>query len=414
MLRADRLTHDAEFIKLWVGETISDFGDQITLLAIPLTAVIVLKASAFEMGLLAAVAAAPTALFSLPVGVWVDRLPRRPVLIAADLGRAAALATIPLAFVVGAISLAQLYIVAFVTGTLSVFFIVAYQAYLPALVGRERLVDANGKLNASGSLAQLAGPSVAGVLVQLFTAPMPVVVDALSFLASLAGLSLIRRPEPPQRSRHRDMRAEIREGMAALLGQPILRTLVVCASIFILILSAQTAIFLLYLSRDLGLAPAIIGLMLAIGSVGALAGALLASTVARRIGIGPSFIVGAFLVIGLFIGRGLASGPTEAIVIALGASQLIGLFGASLFNVNGPSLRQALTPSHLLGRVNASYRFLVWGTGPVGALLGGTLGELLGLRTALLVTGLASLVALPILFTSQLPSTREVPAPKPA
>lgn len=408
------LAADSEFLKLWVGETISDFGDQITLLAIPLTAVIVLKASAFEMGLLAAVGTAPTALFSLPVGVWVDRLPRRPVLIAADMGRAIALATIPLTFVFGAISLAQLYIVAFVTGTLSVFFIVAYQAYLPALVGRERLVDANGKLNASGSLAQLAGPSVAGILVQLFTAPMPVVVDALSFVASLAGLSLIRHVEPALAPRRRNMRAEIREGLAALLGQPILRTLVLCGIILIPLLSAQTAIFLLYLSRDVGIEPVIIGLLLAVGSVGALGGALLASAVARRIGIGPSFIAGAILVVGFLVSRGLASGPTEAIVTVLAVSQLGGLFGASLFNVNGPSLRQALTPPQLLGRVNASWRFLVWGTGPFGALLGGTLGELLGLRTALLVTGLASLAVLPILFTSQLPSTRDVPAPKPA
>lgn len=410
MFRQTGLTTNRDFLKLWAGETISDFGDQITLLAIPLTAVIVLKASAFEMGILAAVGAAPTALFSLPVGVWVDRLPRRPILIGSDLGRAAALATVPIAFLVGSLGMPQLYIVAFITGTLSVLFIVAYQAYLPALVGREHLVDANGKLNASGSLAQLAGPSVAGILVQLFTAPMPVVVDALSFLASFAGLRLIRRPEPPPTLRRRDMRAEIREGMAALLGHPILRTLVICGSIVILLFSAQTAIFLLYLSRDLGVAPAVIGLLLAIGSVGALGGALLASSVARRIGIGPSFIVGAILMIGSLITRGIAAGPTDAVVIALAASQLIGLFGASLFNVNGPSLRQALTPPHLLGRVNASYRFLVWGTGPFGALLGGTLGEMLGLRAALLVSGLATVVVLPILLTSPLPSTREVPA----
>ncbi|HLZ48856.1 MAG TPA: MFS transporter [Candidatus Limnocylindria bacterium] len=410
MLRG--LTRDPEFLKLWVGETISDFGDQITLLAIPLTAVIVLKASAFQMGLLAAAATAPTALFSLPVGVWVDRLPRRPVLIAADLGRAAALATVPLAFVIGVLGLGQLYVVAFITGTLSVFFIVAYQAYLPGLVGRERLVDANGKLNASGSLAQLTGPGVAGVLVQVFTAPMPVVVDALSFLASVTGLSLIRRAEPALAPRPRNMRAEIREGMAGLLGQPILRTLVACTSVIVLVLSAQTAIFLLYLSRDLGFPPSVIGLLLAFASVGALVGALLASTVAGRIGIGPSFIVGALLAIGTFITRGVAGGSSEGILVALGASQLLGYFGASLFNVNGPSLRQALTPPQLLGRVNASYRFLVWGTGPFGALIGGTLGELLGLRAALLVTGIASLAAIPILFASPLPRTREVPAPQ--
>lgn len=414
VLRATRLTRDPEFLKLWIGETVSDFGDQITLLAIPLTAVIVLHASAFEMGLLGAVATAPTALFSLPVGVWVDRWPRRRVLLAADLGRATVLATVPVAFALGVLGLPHLYVAAFLAGTLSVFFIVAYQAYLPGLVGREQLVDANSKLLASGSVAQLAGPSVAGVLVQLFTAPMPVVVDAASFLASFFGVSLIRRAEPPVSPRRRDMVAEIREGMTALLGQPILRTLVICAGIFILLLSAQSAIFLLYLSRDLGLSPAVIGLILATGGVGALGGAVLASAVARRLGIGPSFIVGAFLISGLFLARGLVGGSTEAIVASLAGGQLIGLFGGSLFNVNGPSLRQALTAAHLLGRVNASYRFLVWGTGPFGALLGGALGEILGLRTALLITGLASLAVFPILFTSSLPRIREIPTPNPA
>jgi MFS family permease len=407
MLRG--LAGDRDFFKLWVGETISDFGDQITLLAIPLTAVIVLKASALEMGLLAAAGTLPTALFSLVAGVWVDRLPRRRILIVADLGRAIALATVPVAFAFGALGLPLLYVVAFATGTLSVFFVVAYQAYIPTLVGRERLVDANGKMSASASLAQLAGPGVAGLLVQLFTAPMPVVADALSFLASLVGVTLIKRPEPAHTPRPRDMRAEIGEGMTALLGHPVLRTLVICASILVLMLSAQLAIFVLYLSRDLGLEPTVIGLTLAIGSIGAFGGALLAGRVARRIGIGPAFIVGAFLGTFWFIGRGAVSGPPLAIVVGLAGVQLVGSFGASLFNVNGPSLRQALTPTHLLGRVNASYRFLVWGTGPIGALLGGTLGEILGLRAALLITGLACLTVFPILFTSSLPQMREVP-----
>jgi len=410
VLRPAGLARDPEFLKLWVGETISDFGDQITLLAIPLTAVIVLKASAFEMGLLAAAATAPTALFSLPVGVWVDRLPRRRILIAADLGQAVALATVPVAFVAGVLGMPHLYAVAFITGTLSLFFIVAYQAYLPALVGREQLVEANGKMNASVSLAQLAGPSVSGILVQLFAAPMPVVVDALSFVGSLIGVASIRRPEPALTPRGRDMRAEIREGMASLLGNPILRTIVIASSIFFLLFTAQSAIFLLYLSRDLGLPPSAIGILLAIGGVGALGGALLASRVARRIGIGPSLLTGAILAIGLLTARGVAGGPTAAIVIALTASQLVGFFAVSLFNVNGPSLRQALTPPHLLGRVNASYRFLVWGTAPIGALLGGILGELVGLRMALLITGLAALTALPVLIGSPLAAMKDVRA----
>ena len=279
--------------------------------------------------------------------------------------------------------------VAYLSGTLSVFVVVAYQAYLPALVGREHLVDANGKMNASASLAQLAGPSAAGVLVQLFTAPMPVVVDALSFLGSVVGLSLIRRPEPALAPRRRDMRAEIREGLAALLGHPVLRAIVISASMFVLLFSAQLAIFLLYLSRDLHLEPFAIGLLLAIGSVGALVGALSASTITRRIGIGPTFVFGAVLASMWFLGRGLIAEPQGVAVVSVAVAQLIGLIGFSILNVSSPSLRQALTPAHLLGRVNASYRFLVWGTGPFGALIGGTLGELFGLRTALLITGIA-------------------------
>jgi MFS family permease len=407
------LARDPEFLKLWVGEAVSDFGDQMTLLAIPLTAVIVLKASAFEMGLLAAVATLPTALFSLPVGVWVDRLPRRRTLIAADAGHAIVLATVPLAFVLGVLGMLQLYVVAFVTGTLSVFFIVAYQAYLPGLVGRPHLVEANGKMNATASIAQLAGPSVAGVLVQIFTAPMPVVVDALSFLASLAGISLIRRPEPVLAPRPRDMVGEIREGLSALLGHPVLRAVVIGAALTILLFSAQLAIFLLYLVRDLALEPSAVGVILAIGGLGALAGAVLAPTLARRIGIGPSLIFGTSLVFLCFVLRGLVTTAGVAVVSIAGA-QLVGLFGASLFNVNGPSLRQALTPQHLLGRVNASYRFLVWGTGPIGALLGGTLGELFGLRAALLMTGFAYVAVFAFIVGSPIRSLRDLPAAEPA
>lgn len=406
------LARDPEFLKLWAGEAISDFGDQMTVLAIPLTAVIVLKATAFEMGLLAAVATLPTALFSLPVGVWVDRLPRRRTLIVADAGHAIVLATVPIAFVLGILGMPQLYVVAFLTGTLSVFFIVAYQAYLPALVGRPHLVEANGKMNATASLAQLAGPSVAGVLVQIFTAPMPVVLDALSFMASLVGISLIRRPEPALAPRRRDMVAEIREGLSALLGHPVLRAVVISAALTVCVFSAQVAILLLYLVRDLRLEPSVVGVILALGGVGALAGAVLAPTLARRIGVGPSLILGATLAFVCFLSRGLVADPPLVIAWIAGA-QLVGLFGASLFNVNGPSLRQALTPQHLLGRVNASYRFLVWGTGPIGALLGGTLGELFGLRAALLITGAAYVLIFPLIVGAPIRTMRELPLAEP-
>jgi MFS family permease len=403
------LWRDREFVKYWGGQTVSDLGDQISLLALPLTAVITLQATAGQMGMLVAFETAPTFLFSLVAGVWIDRLARRRILIASDVGRAILLATVPLAYVLGLLSLTQMYVVGFAVGTLSVFHLLAHQAYLPGLVGRERIVEANGTMNASRSLAELAGPTVAGFLVQAFTAPMPVVVDAVSFVASALGVSSVRRPESKPTPRARpDMRAEIQEGMALLLGHPVLRALVTTASILVLVVSAQTAIFILYLSRDVRLDPPLIGVILAAQAVGAFVGSMLASNVAKRVGIGPSFMLGTFVAASTLLGRGIVSGPTAVVVGGFVALQIVGWFGAGLFNVNGPSLRQALTPSGLLGRVNASYRFLVWGTGPLGALLGGTLGELLGLREALLVTGAISLLAVPMVLTSPLPRVRRV------
>ena len=401
---------DGDFLKFWAGETISDFGDQITLLAIPLTAVIVLHASAFEMGLLAAAGTLPIALFSLLAGVWVDRALRRRVLVAADIGRAFALATIPIAFVLGVLTLAQLYVVAFIAGTLSVFFVVAYQAYLPSLVAREQLIVANGRMNASSSLAQLAGPSVAGVLVQVFTAPMPVVVDALSFLASVAGIVSIRRHEPPPVPRARDLRKEIAEGMSALMGHPTLRALVLGNSVIILCYSAQLAIFLLFLSRDVGLDPSVIGVMLAIGGAGSLLGALFAGRIATWLGLGPTFLWAAAVATLAFTVRAAFIEPHELAIAAIATGQFVALFCASLFNVNGPSLRQAMTPPHLLGRVNASYRFVVWGTGPVGAFIGGVLAQSLGAQSALLIAGVGFLGAFPIYLWSPLPRMRTLPA----
>lgn len=403
------LSRDPEFLKFWIGETISDFGDQITLLAIPLTAVIVLSASPFEMGLLAAAGTLATALFSLPVGVWVDRLARRPILVIADLGRALVLATIPIAFVFGALGLAHLYVVAFVAGTLSVFFVVAYQSYLPALVGPARLVDANGRMNASSSVAQMAGPSVAGVLVQLFTAPLPVLVDALSFVASAVSVVLIRRPEPAVARRRRDMRAEIGEGIRALLGHDVLRPIVVAAMISVFTYSAGLAIFLLYLSRDMGIEPSVIGVIFGIGSVGALGGALLASRIARRIGVGPAFRLAALLFTGQAARAALVE-PREAAIASIVAAQFIALFGFAIFNVLGPAIRQALTPPALLGRVNASFRFLVWGTGPLGAVFGGALAQAIGMRPALLIAGAATGLGVIVLLRSPLPGLRSLEA----
>lgn len=403
------LWRDADFLKLWAGQTVSDFGDQITLVALPLTAVLTLDAGAAEMGLLAAAWSAPIALFSLFAGVLVDRVKRRPILIVAQVGRALTLGTVPIAFVIGALSMAQLYVVAFITGTLSALFVIAYQSYLPSLVGRDQLVEANGKMNVSSSVAQLTGPGIAGVLVQAFTAPMPVVLDALSFIASVAGLSAIRKAEPSRRHVARtDVRAEIREGVATLLGNPFLRTLLVCGSAFIFFYQMQLAIFVLFMTREVGLSPSQIGLVLAAGSIGSIGGAIVASAVARRIGIGPSFVWGAALCATGAIIRGLATGDTYTAMAALGLGQLTFSVGFMWWVVNGPALRQALVPTQILGRVNATWRFALWGMAPVAALLGGGLGEIAGPRFAMLVAGIGCLFPLAFIALSSLAREREI------
>lgn len=409
-LRTEGLWREPDFLKLWAGETVSTFGDQITLLALPLTAILTLHAGAAEMGLLAAVGAAPIALFSLFAGVWVDRVRRRPILVAADVGRALALATVPAAFVLGVLTMAQLYVVAFVTGTLSVLFLIAYQSYLPSLVGREQLVDANAKMSATESVSQLAGPGLAGLLVQLFTAPLPVIFDALSFLASVLGLVTIRRREPSAspRARGLDLRSEIQEGMAALLGHPALRVLFVSASVANLFASGQLALFLLFLTRDVGLVPSQIGLVLGLGSLGSIAGAVTAVTAAKRIGTGPSFVWGAGLFVAGGLLRGFASGSALVATATLVAAQLAFSVGLTWWNVNAPALRQAVVPAELLGRVNATWRFGVWGVGPVGALLGGAAGQVIGLRPAMIAGGVGGAIALAIISASSLPRQRTI------
>ena len=403
------LLREPDFLRLWAGETISDLGDQITLLALPLTAVITLHATPADMGFLGAAGTAPAALVSLVAGVWVDRLPRRPILIVSDIGRAVALATVPIAFVLGVLSMTQLYLVAFVVGTLSVFFVIAYQSYLPSLVGRERLVDANGKMSASSSISQVAGPGLAGVLVQLFIAPMPIVLDSLSFLASVLGLAMIRRQEtrPPVVAR-RPLVQEIREGLVTVVRHPFLRTLLSCGSLLMLCYTAQLSIFVLFMTRELGLAPTQIGVLLAVGSAGAIVGAIIAAPVARWMGMGPSFVCGAALIVVGCLARGLATGEAPLAMTTLALAQATFSIGWVGWSVNGPALRQAIVPGRLLGRVNATWRFAVWGAGPIGAILGGTLGEFVGLRAAMLIAGLGSLVPFALLLSSSLAGGREV------
>ena len=326
------------------------------------------------MGLLSAFEFAPFLLLSLFAGVWVDRVRRRPVLIVADIGRAVILGSIPVASVLGVLRIEQLYVVGLLTGVLTVFFDVAYQAYLPVLVSREHLVEGNSKLEVSRSVAQIAGPGVAGALVQLVSAPIAVVVDAVSFVASAIFLLFIHTPEPaPVRRAGKDgsVWSELREGLAVVLGNPVLRSIAGCTATSNLFGNAVQAIYVLYVTRELGLQPAVVGLIYAVSGPGALLGAVIAGRLARQFGLGATILGSIALseVANLLIP--LAAGPTLVVTGMLMLGAFISGITNPVYNVNQVSLRQAITPDRLQGRMNASMRFIVWGTIPLGALLGG-------------------------------------------
>jgi MFS family permease len=403
-----------DFVKLWSGQTISRFGSEISQLAIPLTAALVLGASPAQMGLLGAFEFAPFLLLSLFAGVWVDRVHRRPVLIVADIGRAILLGSIPAAALAGVLRIEQLYVVGVFTGTLTVFFDVAYQAYLPVLVSREHLVEGNSKLEVSRSVAQIAGPGVAGGLVQLVTAPIAVVVDAISFVASVIFLLLIRAPEPaPVRQAGADgsVWSELREGLAVVIGNPLLRSIAGCTATSNLFGNAVQAIYVLYVTRELGLQPAVIGLIYAISGPGALLGAVAAGWLAKRFGLGATIMasIAASELVNLLIP--LAIGPTLVVTATLMAVAFVSGLTNPIYNINQVSLRQAITPDRLQGRMNASMRFIVWGTIPLGSLLGGALGEALGIRPTIALMAACGLAAPVWVLLSPVRQLRAQPVP---
>ena len=411
--QAPNLTRHPEFLKLWVSETISLFGSQITLLALPLTAALALQATPGQMGILSAVEFAPFLLVGLFAGVWADRRRRRPILLWANLGRAVLLGSIPLAALFGLLRIEQLYAVGFGVGVLTVFFDIAYQAFLPTLVGRAQLVEGNSKLETSASLARIAGPGLAGGLVQLVTAPVAILLDSLSFLVSAVFLALIRTPEspPPRTGPQASVWSDIREGLGVVLGNPLLRSIAACTGTANLFSSLLGSVFVLYITRELEMEPILLGAIFAVSSVGGLIGALLAGRIAGRLGLGPA-IIGAQAVSGV---AGLLIPVVTAPFALAVAAQMAAWFVLGLtnpiYNINQLSLRQAITPERLQGRMNATMRFLVWGTIPLGALLGGALGEQIGLRPTLVVGVCGSLLAFFWVLFSPVRNLREQPAP---
>jgi len=387
---AGRLLRHRGFRRLWFGQSVSVFGSQVTVLALPLAAVLMLHASPFQVGLLTTAEYAPFLVIGLPTGVWVDRVRRRPVMACADVLRAVVVASVPVAYLLGVLSLAQLYVVAFVQGVGTVFFDVAYMSYLPGLVGREHLVESNAKLQVSQSVAEVGGPSVSGVLVGLITAPLSLLADAASFVVSVAWLLSIADPEPaPPRGAARDLRAEIGEGLRFVLTEPVLRVIAGATATGNLFGSAFSAISVVFLVRQVGLSASTIGLLTSAGAIGGVVGALSATWLRRTVGPAPA-IWGSLTVSAPFALLIPLTSPGPGLSFyALGL--FMTSFGIVVYNVNQASFRQLLCPPHLLGRMNATMRFIVWGTLPLGGLLGGMLASALGDRNAIWVaaTGMA-------------------------
>ncbi len=387
------------FGRIWGSIAVSLMGTQVSLLALPLTALAALGASPSQVALLAAAGTAPFLVFGLPAGAWVDRWSRRSLMVTADVLRGTLLASVPLAWILGILTLGQLYVVAFGIGSLSVLFDVASLTVLPALVPRRQIAAANGRLEAARAIAQTSGPGLGGVLVQVLTAPLAVVVDAASYLVS--GVLLRGLPEVPARERTavgEPILRQVTVGLAFCLRHRYIRPLALGAAWMNLWVEAFLAIVVTYAVRDLDLSAATVGVVLAGSNVGYLLGSLLVPWLNRTCGVGRSIALGATLQIG-FVVATLARSGLPVLWLTLGLA--ISAAGTGVWNVDAVSLRQATTPAPMLARMNASNRFLIWGTMPLGAALGAWLASWIGLAdTALVAAVAAPLSALPVVFSA--------------
>ena len=408
MTASRSLLRHHDFRQLWAAETVSQVGTQITLVALPLLAVTVLDASAFQMGVLTALETVAFLVVGLPAGAWVDRWRRKRVLVASDLVRAAAIGSLPLAAALDVLTLQQLYVVALVAGTATVFFDVGYQSYLPSLVDRDQIVDGNSKLEASRAVAQVAGPGLTGVLVRFLGAPALIAVDAVTFLLSAFFIRRVRTPDVvPDRAARRPLRAEIAEGLSFVVRHPLLRRMVACTGLANLAGSCTGALLVLYAVRDLELSESVVGLVFSAGAVGGLVGALAAARIARAVGEGRTIPLAALAFAAAGVTVPLASvGP--AVPVLLGG-WFLESFAVIVYNVTQVSFRQRLCPPGLLGRMNASVRFLVFGTMPVGAFLGGVLATAVGVVPALWTAVAVSFLAAVPVLASPLVRMRDLP-----
>ncbi|MFE5862009.1 MFS transporter [Streptomyces virginiae] len=401
-----------DFRLLLAGAATGQLGAQVTLVALPLVAVLELDAPAFQVGLLTAAETAAFLLVGLPAGALTDRMRKRPLMIRADLLRAVAMASIPAAALVGALTMAQLYVVALVTGVATVFFDVAHQSYLPQILPRDQLVAGNGALETVRSTAHVTGPGIGGGLVQLVGAQFAVIVDAVGYLLSALFLQRVRRTEeaPEPAAAGGSLRKEIGEGVRFVFGHPLLRVIALTTGLANFCTAVLMATQTVHLVRVVGLQAGGLGLVLSASAVGGLLGAVCAGRLAAGLGqarvmLLSVLVTGPFALLWPLSGHGLLG----AVLFAAGSAVVS--FGAVVYNVAQVSFRQGMCPPRLLGRMNATLRFLMWGTLPLGALLGGALAQSYGSRTALVWCAVGILaVPLPLLF-SPLRRMRDLPGP---
>ena len=380
-----------DFLKFWVGDTVTQFTGQITDLALPTVAILTVQVTAFQLGVINALGFIAFPTLGLLVGVWMDRVRRRRVMIVVNLIEVATLATVPAAYLLGMLGLYQLYAVSLIMGTCTLFFDVAYQSYLPSLVDKDDVVEGNQKLQVSASAAQVIGPSVASVMMQLIGAALSITADAFGTLIAALTLILIRKPESkPQNNTpdgERHFFAEMKEGIEVIARNAFLWTQAGCTGTYNLGSNIFSVALLLYAYRILGISKGVIGIIFSIGAVGFLVGALISSSLTERLGLGRTIALASTCGFGLLlapVARGSLAVPV------MGTAFFIPALGAPIYNINQVSLRQVITPNRLQGRMNASMRTIVWGTIPIGSLLGGVFSTGLGIVPTLIVGGLVA------------------------
>ena len=400
----------ADFMRLWAGQTVSELGSVVTRTAVPLVALLALGAGPYEMAYLVVAASLAVLLVGFAAGAWVDRLRRRPVLIWADVIRAFVLFSVPVAYLAGVLRMELLYVVVFLEGSLGAFFSAAYPAYVPSLVGVDRVVEANSKLATSSSLAEIGGPGLGGGLVQLLGAPFALLVDAISFVVSAISLLLIRSPEParPVRTTATPMRIEILEGLQLIRRNAVLVPLVARSVIAHVAGSFYGVLYAIFLVEELHLEPVLFGIVVSAGGVGSLVGSFFAARVIRRLGIGPALIWAAIGASALGVLTPLAGGPIFVAMVMVLLPQLIGDGLQTIEGVAELSLIQGVTPDAILGRVNAALEVFSHGIAfPLGALLAAVLSEAIGVRAGIAIGWAGMALSIVLLVLSPLPRIRQ-------